>query len=168
MAPVKRKGNDRDESSAHSQKKRVKTDEKTKAQKHGKPKPKPDDASKPQENKQNAGSDSAAKPEVVSVLRDEAPAFPRGGAHVLTPLERKQIQIDATRDVLFEQKGGEKEAEASDYDEEEGSKKTVKSAAKTKRNKKDKTQPVVEEKDGVRVEGLNFKVHSRFLRYRHG
>src|ERR1700712_1393200 len=53
---------------------------------------------------------------------DEEAAFPRGGASLLTPLEHKQIQIEATRDVLFEQQssksskkvenGGEREISA--------------------------------------------------------
>ncbi|RFU34926.1 hypothetical protein B7463_g1416, partial [Scytalidium lignicola] len=44
----------------------------------------------------------------VSRAKDEEAAFPRGGASVLTPLEHKQIQIEATNDVLFEQEGGKK------------------------------------------------------------
>ena len=44
------------------------------------------------------------KDENSSILRDEERAFPRGGASALTPLEYKQIQIQATRDVLFEEK----------------------------------------------------------------
>src|SRR5271163_964569 len=57
---------------------------------------------------ENDGKKSAAKvPQVpkISKLRDEEVAFPRGGASILTPLEHKQIQIEATRDVLFEQQG---------------------------------------------------------------
>lgn len=157
---MKRKGNDRDESSAASQKKRVKTDgEKPKAQKNGKP----DGAAKKHEGKQNASSDSASKPGVVSVLRDEAPAFPRGGANVLTPLERKQIQIQATRDVLFEQKGGAKDSDVSDDDDEGEPKKVAKLATKSKRKKKEKTRTGGEDsKDGVRIEPLNFKVQPTF------
>ena len=157
MAPVKRKGNDRDESPASSQKKRVKTNsEKPKAQKNGKP----DGASKKREDKQNTGSDSAAKPGVVSVLRDEAPAFPRGGANVLTPLERKQIQIQATRDVLFEQKGGPNDSDASDDDDGRDSKKTTNVPKPKRKKKKEKTRAGGEDsKEGVRIEPLNFKVY---------
>ncbi|MCJ1391614.1 rRNA biogenesis protein rrp5 [Xylographa bjoerkii] len=54
----------------------------------------------------------------VSVLKDEEPAFPRGGASVLTPLEHKQIQIRAKQDVLFEQSTGKK-ARAYDSEDEE-------------------------------------------------
>ena len=39
-----------------------------------------------------------------TILDDEERAFPRGGGSVLTPLEQRQIQIQATRDVLFEEK----------------------------------------------------------------
>ncbi|KAL1957377.1 hypothetical protein VTO42DRAFT_6057 [Malbranchea cinnamomea] len=166
MAPVKRKGNDPDESSATSQKKRVKTDgEKTKAQENGRP----DGAKKKkQENKLNAvASDSAAaKTSVISVLRDEAPAFPRGGASVLTPLERKQIQIQAKRDVLFEQSGGggggggEKDSEISDIEQDGEHEEAAQPATtKAKRKKKSKGQTGHEDsgKQGVKIEGLNFK-----------
>jgi rRNA biogenesis protein RRP5 len=43
----------------------------------------------------------------LSKVREEDAAFPRGGASVLTPLEHKQIQIEATQDVLFERKSME-------------------------------------------------------------
>ena len=45
------------------------------------------------------------KSENSSILKDEGRAFPRGGANALTPLEYKQIQIQATKDVLFEENG---------------------------------------------------------------
>lgn len=45
------------------------------------------------------------KTENSSILRDEERAFPRGGTNALTPLEYKQIQIQATKDVLFEERG---------------------------------------------------------------
>ena len=41
----------------------------------------------------------------ISKVREEEVAFPRGGASILTPLEHKQIQIEASRDVLFKQQG---------------------------------------------------------------
>ena len=43
----------------------------------------------------------------LAALKEE-PAFPRGGANVLTPLEQKQIHIQAKQDVLFEQNTGKK------------------------------------------------------------
>ena len=42
------------------------------------------------------------KDDIISVIDGEERDFPRGGADVLTPLEKKQLQVQATRDVLFE------------------------------------------------------------------
>ena len=67
-----------------------------------------------------AAASSTAKPASapihvpkISKLKEEEAAFPRGGASVLTPLEHKQINIDATRDVLFEQEAASKAPEGS-------------------------------------------------------
>jgi rRNA biogenesis protein RRP5 len=161
MAPVKRKGNDPDESNPASKKQRVKaTDSKKGAPKKER---KPDGASKKKpETKPNPVPESTTKTAVVSVLRDEAPAFPRGGASLLTPLEKKQIHIQATRDVLFEQHGGgEADGLASGDDEGADYKDTAKATTpKSKRKRKDKGKTANEqsEKPGVRVEPLNFKV----------
>ena len=45
------------------------------------------------------------KPSTKSVLVKEQQAFPRGGAGVLTPIERKQIHAQAVRDAAAEQNG---------------------------------------------------------------
>ncbi|KAK3375401.1 hypothetical protein B0H63DRAFT_503264 [Podospora didyma] len=85
---------------------------------------------------------------VVSKLKDEEPLFPRGGASILTPLEQKQIQIQAKADVLFEQ-----EADAA------ATKKTEKAVKQKKRKSKgDETsaKPARDE-DAVKIESLNFK-----------
>ncbi|KAJ9604475.1 rRNA biogenesis protein rrp5 [Cladophialophora chaetospira] len=55
------------------------------------------DAPAKQENKQ-------PKTKAASLLTKEQPAFPRGGASLLTPLERKQIRAKAARDADREQK----------------------------------------------------------------
>ena len=101
----------------------------------------------------------------VSILRQEEPAFPRGGASVLTPLEQKQIQIQAKQDVLFEQKTGQKAARTEFEDvenEEEIPEEAVAPTAKAKRKRKsqDKKSGVIDEKEGhaVRIEGLSYKV----------
>ncbi|MCJ1247758.1 rRNA biogenesis protein rrp5 [Trapelia coarctata] len=103
----------------------------------------------------------------VSVLRGEEPAFPRGGASVLTPLEHKQIQIQAKQDVLFEQSTG-KTARAfeSEDDENEGDEMGERDRASTtvrqKRrsqavnSKKQKTSKVIEEPK-LKIEGLSYK-----------
>lgn len=79
---------------------------------------------------------------------EEEPAFPRGGASVLTPLEHKQIQIEATRDVLFEQST---------------SKPTESKKRKTKgKDKSKKGGEVIEPEEAVvKIEGLNYKVGSK-------
>lgn len=99
-------------------------------------------------------------PTKLSKVREEEAAFPRGGASVLTPLEHKQIQIEATQDVLFEQQGAQ--ASRMEIDGEEGEEghsaaKKQKSRGKGK-NKKD-AQPAAEEEDVVKIEGLSYKVY---------
>jgi len=93
----------------------------------------------------------------ISRIREEEAAFPRGGASVLTPLEHKQIQIDATRDVLFEQQSGKTAGANVQGDEEDSrpSKKKLKSKGKSKKEKVSKKP----EEETVKVEGLSYKVH---------
>lgn len=87
--------------------------------------------------------------------RDEEQAFPRGGASVLTPLEHKQIQIEATRDVLFEQAHAKtREADADDS----GAPSAKKPKARGKKGKKS-AEPAPEEEDKIVIEGLNYKVN---------
>jgi len=104
----------------------------------------------------------------VSILKEEEPAFPRGGASVLTPLEHKQIQIQAKQDVLFEQSTGKKaRAFDSEDDENEGDETGegdhVASAVRQKgrsqaaNGKKQKTNKVAEEPK-LKIEGLSYKV----------
>ena len=100
-----------------------------------------------------------------SVLKEEEPAFPRGGASILTPLEHKRIQIQAKQDVLFEQSTGKKAAR-NDFEDEENDESMPdqpngpikKTKSKSKLNdKKEKKIRVVEEAT-VRIEGLSYKV----------
>lgn len=94
----------------------------------------------------------------AKITRTEEAAFPRGGASVLTPLEYKQINIEATRDVLFEQ--GAKSSK-SDSDGEEGtsqSKKKSKGKGKAKGKSKKNTANTEPEEDIVKIEGLSYKV----------
>lgn len=71
--------------------------------------------------------------------------FPRGGGSVLTPLEQKQISIQAKKDVLFEEQSKSKKGEK---------------VAKKKRSKSQVDATIVKAKDedAVKVESLNFKV----------
>ncbi|KAK4692586.1 rRNA biogenesis protein RRP5, partial [Lecanoromycetidae sp. Uapishka_2] len=104
---------------------------------------------------------SAAK---VSVLKEEEPAFPRGGASILTPLEHKQIQIQAKNDVLFEQSTGKKAArnefEEEDNDEDmpdQPNTSTTKSRHKPKLKERKNGKDGVVEEVALRVEGLSYK-----------
>ena len=100
-----------------------------------------------------------------SVLRAEEPAFPRGGASILTPLEHKQIQIQAKQDVLFEQSTGKKPPRNNVEDEENDGDNLDQASRLIKKNKrklksgekKGKKYGAVEEAT-VRIEGLSYKV----------
>ncbi|KAK4252154.1 hypothetical protein C7999DRAFT_27398 [Corynascus novoguineensis] len=91
---------------------------------------------------------SPAKPPaaaVVSKLKEEEPMFPRGGGSVLTPLEQKQISIQAKKDVLFEEQSAGKKGDK---------------AAKKKRRKSRTDETAAKstkDEDAVKVESLNFK-----------
>lgn len=89
---------------------------------------------------------------------EDAP-FPRGGSSVLTPLEQKQIQIEATRDVLFEQKnalGGKLARENQNGNLAVGDTHAKKRRLKVK-GKKD-TRESQREDESVKIEGLGYKV----------
>lgn len=138
-------------------------------------------------NESKTGSAAVAAPpqSTISIKEDEDTPFPRGGNSVLTPLEQKQISLQAKRDVLFEQNGGKAKSkgkkdkkpsggdelefsgnEDDDSDEdmmsadEEDKKDTKKKGKKSKKSKKDKGD--VKEKQGVKIEGLSFKVGDTF------
>ena len=101
-----------------------------------------------------------------SVLREEEPAFPRGGASILTPLEQKQIQIQAKQDVLFEQSTGQKTARFDSDGEQDGDDGEVQGPVTASRpvqrkavvpRRKSKLKKSIEER-GLRIEGLSYKV----------
>ncbi|KAK3069664.1 rRNA biogenesis protein rrp5, partial [Teratosphaeriaceae sp. CCFEE 6253] len=103
---------------------------------------------------------------VKSILQQEDRAFPRGGGSLLTPLEQKQIQAQADRDVLFEQTTGQKAPARDDdgdgelFDEEE---ETAAVAEKTKKTKSAKSRREGEKGEakvpgsGIRIQGLSYK-----------
>ena len=119
------------------------------------------------------GKDSSKSPGSVpiSVLANEQPAFPRGGASLLTPIERKQIQAQATRDAIKEHTSSGDLFAASDKLPDDCENEEITEAAPTgpKKKKKKKKRKSVSKKhkpseDGVndnysvRVEGLSYKV----------
>lgn len=164
MASVKRKGNAPDDSGVRQSKKRVKVDPGKDAKAGKKDSTVNGTAGEDRNKKPKTETSSAPRAATVSVLRDEAPAFPRGGNSVLTPLERKQIQIQATRDVLFEQKGaqgGELPDADSDYEKEEDAGKEVSVKTSKKKHKTKKSKKSAEESakpEGPKIESLSFKV----------
>ena len=103
-----------------------------------------------------------------SILQKEEPAFPRGGASVLTPLEHKQIQIQAKQDALFEQSTGKK-ARPSDWADDENEVASAserdsapaparrKPSVSATKGKKQKTRKAIVERT-LRIEGLSYKV----------
>ena len=106
----------------------------------------------------------------LSVLKEEEPAFPRGGASILTPLEHKQIRIQAKQDVLFEQATGTK-AVRNDFEDAENDEDMLgqedapvsktKSRARSK-GKKNAEKGATRERD-VRIEGLSYKVGQAYI-----
>ncbi|KAI3343975.1 hypothetical protein F4824DRAFT_442099 [Ustulina deusta] len=106
-------------------------------------------------SKQNANSSEPSKQlqqkpvsaPGVSRLKEEEPLFPRGGGSVLSPLEHRQISIQAKQDVLFEHESGQ------------GAKKAEKSL-KRKKSKTPKSKLPNggrSAEDVVRIESLNYQ-----------
>jgi rRNA biogenesis protein RRP5 len=163
MAPIKRKGTAAEESASSKPQKRARVGADEKKRDRSKQDGKASGKEVSKEPLRSASS--VQKDSDLSVVRDEEPSFPRGGGSVLTPLERKQIQIQATRDVLFEQKGsgkavddlkdGDSQADIEMNDEDKEVPKTKK-ARKAKGKKRDDHE--TSDKQGVRIEGLSFKV----------
>ncbi|KAI0486919.1 hypothetical protein F4859DRAFT_467576 [Xylaria cf. heliscus] len=83
----------------------------------------------------------------VSRLKEEEPLFPRGGGSVLSPLEHRQISIQAKQDVLFEQASSQKDKKADQ-------------SVKRKKAKTSKSKPTTGSRsaeDVVRIESLNYQ-----------
>lgn len=106
-----------------------------------------------------------SKPTSKLIVPREEPAFQRGGASILTPLEKKQIQVQATRDALFEQNTGQKARNAEFEDDEnendvdiDGGRKPAKPKANTKAKRKGPKGVEKEDTSGLRIEGLSYKV----------
>ncbi|PHH88470.1 hypothetical protein CDD83_7496 [Cordyceps sp. RAO-2017] len=109
------------------------------------------DAKKPTSKAPKAADErpkaAAERPQasVVSLLKNEEPIFPRGGGSVLTPLEQKQIQLEAKADALRE-------------DEFETATQTQKKKKRKISLKKEDRAPAGKAtEDSVKVESLNFK-----------
>lgn len=114
------------------------------------------DFKKDEDKKENKGAKStdkvASSAPTISRLKEEEPLFPRGGGSVLTPLERKEITIQAKQDALFEDESTKTTTKA---DKDTKQRKRKSSAKDTKGAKDDGT---TRDPDAVRIEGLNYKV----------
>lgn len=86
----------------------------------------------------------------IAVVKDEEPLFPRGGGSILTPLEHKQITIEAKRDALFEEQSSKPSKKGEKGDKTDKKRKRKSSAKEDKKT--------VRDDDAVRIEGLNYKV----------
>ncbi|CAK1362185.1 unnamed protein product [Cercospora beticola] len=129
---------------------------------------KPDRTESRKEEKRNAkekkerlarsgGEPGEKKAPVKSILQQEETAFPRGGGSVLTPIERKQIEAQAERDVLFEQETGQK-AGAEDDDGELFDEAESAPASKKKRKAERKSDGVSKvDGSGIKISGLSYK-----------
>lgn len=97
------------------------------------------------------------KPVAKTVLSQEERSFPRGGASVLTPIEQKQIEARAERDVLFEQQTGQKPArrEGDDdfFSEEEEA--AAPKPSKSKKGKKGSGLKIAG--SGIKIQSLSYK-----------
>lgn len=101
----------------------------------------------------------------ITKAREEDVAFPRGGASVLTPLEHKQIQIEATRDVLFEQGAKSSKSNEDGTIGEATDRKKQKSKSKGKGKGKKAAQETEPEEESVKIEGLSYKVRPKILSF---
>ena len=137
MAPEKRKSGPTNESFARSKKVGGNDDRPMKRLRQ-------DDAPAAAPSSAKSASTAIHVPK-ISKLKEEEQAFPRGGASVLTPLEHKQINIDATRDVLFEQEAASKAPEGTAPAKRKG--------PKPRKKKGEDTKPE-EEEDVVRIEEI--------------
>lgn len=112
------------------------------------------------QNDQRSGSSLLPRGQDITRAKDEDAAFPRGGASVLTPLEHKQIQVDATRDVLFEQKGETKKVQVENgkYNPAGQANASKHSKVKSRNNRLSVGSNAAPDHDDVKIEGLSYKV----------
>ena len=108
-------------------------------------------------NEEN-NSYSLVSKSMKSVLKREEETFPRGGADVLTPLERKQVLNEATRDALFEH-SDDKQAPNSHIGVErnDGTHRDAKRTYGKARRHKVNAPVLTQNEPRVRVEGLSYR-----------
>lgn len=105
--------------------------------------------------KPTGASDERTKAPMVSLLKSEEPIFPRGGGSVLTPLEQKQIQLEAKADARREDEFNTGSGKA------QKKQKKRKSTSKSDKKSSDKK----DSEDSIKVESLSFKVIYRLANF---
>ena len=110
-------------------------------------------------------TDASSKTSKLS--RDDVP-FPRGGASILTPLEQRQIQIQAKEDILFEQRTGQKvsrEEFEGGENLDAGSTPRLQGSATVKRGKKVRREKEghYSKRDALRIDSLSYTVRAPIL-----
>ncbi|KAG5942719.1 hypothetical protein E4U53_007193 [Claviceps sorghi] len=113
------------------------------------PAKRPAKAGKQSSKAADAGSARLQAP-VVSLLKDDQPIFPRGGGSVLTPLEQRQIQLEAKADARREE---EFETTRGKTQKKPPQQKKNKTATKGDRKGSEKKDG----EDSVKVDSLSFK-----------
>ncbi|KAG5915229.1 hypothetical protein E4U42_000096 [Claviceps africana] len=95
---------------------------------------------------------AGARPQapVVSLLKDDQPIFPRGGGSVLTPLEQRQIQLEAKADARREEEFETARSKTQKKLPQQKKRKTATKGDKKGGEKKD-------EEDSIKVDSLSFK-----------
>lgn len=105
------------------------------------------------------------KEKTVSILSKDQQAFPRGGASLLTPLERKQIHAKATRDAereykhtedLFGKSGARLDSD-NDSEGSVGADVQVKQRKKKQRKDKTRSETSVTQSAEIQIGGLSYK-----------
>jgi rRNA biogenesis protein RRP5 len=125
----------------------------------------PDHKRADKQSKPGKDSSKSTRSAPISLLTNEQPAFPRGGASLLTAIEKKQIQAQASRDALKEHASSGDLFSTShevldDSDSDDITRDTPRSRKK-RRKKASKQKPSdggLQEIAVLRVEGLSYKV----------
>lgn len=107
------------------------------------------------QTKPDAKSDAPKLSALKSSSKTAETSFPRGGASVLTPLEHKQIAIEATQDALFEEAGAKPRRDLSDDELDAGENEVQQMISKKRRKTKNADAEEVEKVE--KIEGLSFK-----------
>ncbi|KAG6003597.1 hypothetical protein E4U21_001885 [Claviceps maximensis] len=103
-----------------------------------------------QSNKTADTSNARLQAPVVSLLKDEQPIFPRGGGSVLTPLEQRQIQLEAKADARREDEFETTNSKSQKKPPQQKKRKTTTKGDKKGNEKKDT-------EDSIKVDSLSFK-----------